>query len=366
MILMSLLDRFKQKQETRNEDDGEFTPRSEEAQEVAAGRKERARRSRSQDPLLPEKKKARRRLIGAIALTLAAVIILPMIFDAEPKQLADDIDIRIPTKDKVPEQGQDNTETSAQVAKNNRAAALREEIVDPASLTPAPVKPAAPANNAAAKPAQTTPTTTAALANLSPKPAKPETKPEIKTELKVEAKPEPKAPKNETKPEVRNEVKTVKANDKPADKTTLAKVEEKSSNKPIDKVQDKTPDKAQEKFIDKSVFDKPAKPTVNRDADAERALAILEGRNPAAKPATEKSEHSRYVIQVAALANQEKVDELRAKLQAANLKSYTQKVAAEGGEKIRVRLGPYSSKEEAEQAKAKLAKLGLSGSLVPN
>ncbi len=53
------------------------------------------------DPMLPEKKRARRRLIGAIALVLAAIIGLPMIFDSEPKPLSDDIDIQIPSRDKT-------------------------------------------------------------------------------------------------------------------------------------------------------------------------------------------------------------------------------------------------------------------------
>lgn len=53
------------------------------------------------DPMLPEKKRARRRLVGATALVLAAVIGLPMVFDSEPKPLADDIAIQIPPRDKT-------------------------------------------------------------------------------------------------------------------------------------------------------------------------------------------------------------------------------------------------------------------------
>ena len=65
----------------------------------------RSRTSKSQegdplDPMLPEKKRARRRLIGATALVLAAVIGLPMIFDTEPKPLSSDIAIQIPPRDK--------------------------------------------------------------------------------------------------------------------------------------------------------------------------------------------------------------------------------------------------------------------------
>lgn len=49
------------------------------------------------------KRKARRRLIGAIALTLAVVVILPMVLESEPKPTGQDIDLRIPAPDKVGE-----------------------------------------------------------------------------------------------------------------------------------------------------------------------------------------------------------------------------------------------------------------------
>jgi len=70
---------------------------------VKARRTRRSQAADSQDPVdpvLPEKMRARRRLIGATALVLAAIIGLPMIFDSEPKPLADDIAIQIPSRDK--------------------------------------------------------------------------------------------------------------------------------------------------------------------------------------------------------------------------------------------------------------------------
>ena len=42
------------------------------------------------------RRKARRRLIGAAALTLAVVVILPMVLDSEPKISGKDIDLNIP------------------------------------------------------------------------------------------------------------------------------------------------------------------------------------------------------------------------------------------------------------------------------
>lgn len=49
------------------------------------------------------KSRARRRLIGAIALTLAVVVILPMVLDSEPKITGQDIELRIPAADKAGE-----------------------------------------------------------------------------------------------------------------------------------------------------------------------------------------------------------------------------------------------------------------------
>src|SRR5258705_1766591 len=54
------------------------------------------------DPTLPEKQRARRRLVGALALVAAAVIILPMVLDSHPKPVTDDISIDIPTRPAAP------------------------------------------------------------------------------------------------------------------------------------------------------------------------------------------------------------------------------------------------------------------------
>jgi DedD protein len=55
------------------------------------------------DEELNLRRKARRRLVGAIALTLAVVVILPMVLESEPRPTTQDIDLRIPAPDKVGE-----------------------------------------------------------------------------------------------------------------------------------------------------------------------------------------------------------------------------------------------------------------------
>ncbi|MDE2202907.1 MAG: SPOR domain-containing protein [Burkholderiaceae bacterium] len=47
------------------------------------------------DPELPQKQRARRRLIGAVVLVGAAVIVLPLVFDAKPRPVTDAVAVQI-------------------------------------------------------------------------------------------------------------------------------------------------------------------------------------------------------------------------------------------------------------------------------
>jgi DedD protein len=48
------------------------------------------------------KRRGRRRLVGAVALVLAAVIVLPMVFDPEPRGTGSTLSVRIPAEDETP------------------------------------------------------------------------------------------------------------------------------------------------------------------------------------------------------------------------------------------------------------------------
>jgi DedD protein len=92
---------------------------------------------------------SRRRLIGAIALVLLVVILLPVVFDSEPAPSAgNNIDLRIPGKDKVPEfQPKINLPELDRMASEVAAAsAAASTLVTPpapvAAVAPKPVAPA--------------------------------------------------------------------------------------------------------------------------------------------------------------------------------------------------------------------------------
>jgi DedD protein len=329
----------KNKQDTTGKDSGYYSAddqaRSKRASHAGAPAAKRAK-NEAADPVLPEKKRARRRLVGAVALALGVAIGLPMLLDSEPKPLGADIAIQIPAKDK-PAAAERGASAVASASKVAASAALdqSEEIVTlplksvakapPAEPAAAPAAPKAePKPVADTKPVETKLVEAKSAAKLIE--AKPAAKPvevkpaELRHDAKAEAKAEAKAA------EAKHEVKTLELK-------AEAKREAKAAEPP------------------------------KASGDAARAQAILEGK-PAA-PATPAAASGKYVVQVAALANQEKIDELQAKLKEAGIKFYTQKVPTQAGERTRIRVGPFASKEEAEKMRAKLVKAGLGGSLVP-
>lgn len=107
----------------------------------------------------------------------------------------------------------------------------------------------------------------------------------------------------------------------------------------------------------------PAKPP----AEAERARALLEGKPTpptSAAPAPAAAASERLVVQVGAFSEESGARAVRQKLEAAGLKTYTQVAQTAEGRRIRVRLGPYESRAEAEKVAARVKALGVSASVL--
>jgi DedD protein len=67
---------------------------------------------------------------------------------------------------------------------------------------------------------------------------------------------------------------------------------------------------------------------------------------------------------VGAFADAAKAKEARNKLESAGIKTYTQEVDTKDGKRIRVRVGPFATKEEADKAAEKIRKLNLQTSVI--
>jgi DedD protein len=92
--------------------------------------------------------------------------------------------------------------------------------------------------------------------------------------------------------------------------------------------------------------------------EGKRAQNLLEGKSG------EAAASARVVVQVGAYADAGKAREVRQKLEKAGLKTYTQVVDTKDGQRTRVRVGPYPSREEAEKAVAKIKALDLPASIL--
>jgi DedD protein len=153
------------------------------------------------------KKRARRRLIGAIVLVTLVIVLLPMFLDSEPRPLNQDITIQIPAQ---------STEFSSQVAALPKPALDGANVSGEAKEAEAP-KPEAPKTEAAAPEEKVLEPAPTQAEVEKPRAKEPERWPETgkrrdERPARAEAKP---AAKSETKPQPKPE-----AMPKPAPKAT--------------------------------------------------------------------------------------------------------------------------------------------------
>lgn len=187
------------------------------------------------------KRRARRRLIGAVALVIVIVVVLPMVLDSEPKLGGQDIELRIPDKDKVG------------------------EFIPRMSMNPAPVS------------------AITASAPVSAVPSVPAIKEQVIAASQVI-------------------------------ESKLAPV--KSETKPVADI-----------HLEKRQF----------------------------------TPHTGFVVQIGAFANADTAHQWQKKLSEQNIKVYTEQV----GNKIRVRAGPYATRDAADNVYRKLEAQGLKATVSP-
>ena len=134
------------------------------------------------------------------------------------------------------------------------------------------------------------------------------------------------------------------------------KPELKAEAKPEPKSENKAEPKAEPKAESKNDSKLEAKPDAK---EAAKAKALLDG-----KEAPKAGDAVRSVVQVGAYADLAKAKEARAKLESAGFKTYTQEIDTKDGKRIRVRVGPFATKEEADKTAEKIRKLNLQTSVL--
>jgi DedD protein len=299
--------------------------------------------SESPDPQLQLKKRARRRLVGAVAFAGLAAVVLPMVMDEEPRRPIQDVQIRIPGQDQVPFQP--------------------EELADRA----APSRPAAARDAGGEKHNAPASTAVEAAAALTDKPAViAAAEPSGKTDEKAREK---KPAKSAEKPPDKADKKGVKSAEQMPEKLAekkvskpAEKVPEKAVEKQVAKATDKVPEKPPVKKVDKPAEKPPetgAEETGKPPADDDQHSATS-GKPPEAAPARSGA-GGQAVILIGAFANPENAKQLQGKISGAGVSTYTEILDTPDGKKTRVRAGPFPNREAAEKALDKLKKIGVSG-----
>ncbi|MBB1653015.1 MULTISPECIES: SPOR domain-containing protein [Delftia] len=273
------------------------------------------------------RRRARHRLIGAAVLVLAGVVGFPLLFDTQPRPIPVDIPIEIPDRDKVaplvvPGANAVDAHSHGAAAPTGRVSAQASLGADEEEVPMGrPSAPSVPSVPVAPPVSQVAPVKPEAKPEAKPEP-KPAAKPETKPEPKPEPKPRPEQPKPEHKPE--------------------PKPEPKPDPKP-----------------------KPEpKPEPSRSDDAARARALLEGRSAPAASTAAAATDERFIVQVGAFSDAGKAQEIRAKLELAGLKTFTQVVDTKDGKRTRVRVGPFNGRAEADKAAARVKGQGLPASVL--
>ena len=101
-----------------------------------------------------------------------------------------------------------------------------------------------------------------------------------------------------------------------------------------------------------------AKPAIPAD-DGSRAQAQLDS-----KPSKEAVVEGRFVVQVGAFADVGKARDARQKVERAGLKTYTNVAETKDGKRIRVRVGPFANRAEADKAADKIKGLDLPAAIL--
>jgi DedD protein len=253
------------------------------------------------------RRKARRRLVGAIVLALAAAIILPMLLEKEPRPLGDDVSVQIPPVD----QGKFVNRLTGKAGETKPAAKS-----DSKPITAPSGKAETRADGTAEAPA--TPMKETAVAPKAESAASP----------KAEA---AAAPKTETAGAAKPDAAAAASAESKGD----AKAPAKSDARP-----------AAEASAEPKTTVATTAPTTSHSAST--------ATTPPLKP-------EGFVVQLAAFADDKGANALANKLKKNGYSAYVEPVNTSRGTLWRVRVGGYGTRPEADVARAALKGEGYNG-----
>ena len=288
------------------------------------GGKSAARQAPAQNPadtaeaLREVRARARTRLVGATVLLLVGVIGFPLLFETQPRPIPVDLPIEIPARN-APAVVDSSSHAAARPAPALVASGPKPESVS------YDVRPSAPA---AASAAASDPAHRSAFASLAA----------AFTSSGARASDSPASAASVASAVASAAVAPAKPASKPSRQVAAPVVA--PASKPTPALRTAGP------VLPPPVASKPSPAAILAD-------------EPVTKPSDAAASGGRFVVQVGAFLEDAKVREARGKVEKLGLKTYTQPVDTPTGKRIRVRIGPYATKAEADKIAARLKADGL-------
>ncbi len=103
----------------------------------------------------------------------------------------------------------------------------------------------------------------------------------------------------------------------------------------------------------------PQAETKPEPAKADTKATAKPEAKPATKPADSKDTGARFVVQAGTFSDDGKLRETRSKLEKAGITTYTQVIEGKEGRRVRVRVGPFSNRDDADKVARKIKQLQL-------
>ncbi|MEP7084097.1 MAG: SPOR domain-containing protein [Betaproteobacteria bacterium] len=291
------------------------------------------------------RKRARRRLVGAVVLALAAAVVLPMFLESDPKPLGPDVQIQIPAIDDAKFQNRLTPGGPAKALTPDKAAAAMPGAAKDASSSPVA---SVPVTTSEPSPAREAPTAAA--------PAETKTVEQAPADTKAL---ETKSAESKSAP-VPATVATAAKKQASAPRTA-----ESSTGAATNKAAAATPKKAPSPAATAAAPDTQkngSSPAATLPAFSLTATVPAPGAAAATgqkAPTGPTPTPGTFVVQLGAFVDATVAGELATKAGAQGFSAFLEPVTTKSGVVQRVRIGPFASRAEADAAEAKLKSAGF-------
>lgn len=302
------------------------------------------------DPGLPFKRRARRRLVGALVIGLGVAVTLPFVLDREPRYPKPDIRVDIPSRDaQLPVRVQNEAEQSASTAPRGPVNA------DAARASRAEAGRAAEARASAAG---NGPVDAAQAASEARQQARQPMTQQLDVPQEGAAQGRAGMPsQSDTDAAARASAAKAEAARLEAQRQEAAKADAARAN-------------AARQEAARAEAARQAAARAEAARAQQQAAAASAARAETAKPASEATAQPRtypsqnWAVQIGQFARPENARAAEARASSLGLRAYSETLHTAQGERVRVRAGPFATRAAAEEARSRLTGAGLDAALI--